>query len=285
MQTLLSQPVVTILKERTKATVTRLLAKDIEPHLAVILVGEDPSSLKYITIKSRVAKEVGIIVSLYHLEEESSPEQIAETLTFLSKDPEVHGIIVQLPLPEHIPADKIDWLLNQIDPLKDVDGLRGDWKQQEYAGHGLVDLARPQPYSLPPMVASVLSLLDHYQIELANKKVVLVGKGRLVGQPLEDFFKKQKITVQSVDEETEDILHITVSADVLVAGTGQPDLVTYQWVKEGAVVIDCDRDVHSDSVSQIAAALAPSTGGVGPLTVAWLLHNTAEAAAQGESHV
>src|ERR1044072_7040856 len=146
MQTLLSQPVVTILKERTQATVTRLLAEDIEPHLAVILVGADPSSLKYITIKSRVAKEVGIIVSLYHLEEESSPEQIAETLTFLSKDPEVHGIIVQLPLPEHIPADKIDWLLNQIDPLKDVDGLRGDWKQQEYAGHGFVDLARPQPH-------------------------------------------------------------------------------------------------------------------------------------------
>ena len=128
------------------------------------------------------------------------------------------------------------------------------------------------------MVAAVCLLLSHYKISLNDKRIVIVGKGILVGQPLVTFFQKLGYTVESVDEETEHILTITKQADILIAGTGSPDLITFQWVKAGAVVLDCAHDVHRDSVDQIAGAVAPATGGLGPLTVAWLLHNTIRAA-------
>lgn len=284
MQKLLSAPLVKKLHERTKAEVARLVDGGIDPHLAVVLVGEDPSSVKYVSIKNQVAKDLGIIVSLYHLEEDSTFQQMVESIQFLNADEDVHGIILQLPLPEHITVEQVDELLTLINPEKDVDGLRGDWKKLTYPGTTLDDLLKHQPWSLPPMVSSILSLLDFYHIDLTGKKVVSVGRGRLVGKPLELFLDKLGVDVRAVDEETEHILDITSSADVLIAATGEPDLITYQWVKEGAVVIDCNQDVHVDSVSQVASALAPAVGGVGPLTVAWLLHNTAQAAAQKVSN-
>jgi len=284
MQTLLSQPVVADLHARIKQRASELIDRGVEPHLAVVLVGEDPSSVKYVGIKSRVAKELGIIVSLYHLEESSSFEEIEKTLTYLSNDPEVHGVIVQLPLPEHITPAQVDKLLKVITPEKDVDGLRGDWKKLHYSGYTLKALLEPQRLALPPMVGSVLSLLDYYNIDLAHKHVVVVGKGRLVGQPLEEYLSKVGVEVQAVTEETPNILTITQSADILIVGVGEPDLVTYQWIKEGAVVVDCNADVHLDSVSQVASAIAPPVGGVGPLTVSWLLYNTVQAASYGGSH-
>lgn len=280
MQSLLSAGLVKELHERTKLAVASLVDRGIDPHLAVVIVGEEPASVKYVGIKERVAKELGIIVSLYHLEEDSTYEQIAETLTFLSEDAEVHGIILQLPLPEHFSNEQVDSLLQTIAPEKDVDGLRGDWKQLSYKGFSLDALSTYQKWALPPMVSSVLSLLDYYNIDVTDKKVVLVGRGRLVGQPLEEYLSKQGVDVRAVDEETEGILEVAKQADILIVAAGQPDLVTYQWVKEGAVVVDCNQDVHVDSVSQIASALAPAVGGVGPLTVTWLLHNTVQAAAQ-----
>jgi methylenetetrahydrofolate dehydrogenase (NADP+)/methenyltetrahydrofolate cyclohydrolase len=280
MQSLLSTTLVKELHEHTKLAVAKLVDAGIDPHLAVVLVGEEPASVKYVSIKDRVAKELGVIVSLYHLEDDTSVDKIAETLTFLSADPEVHGIILQLPLPGHISQEQVDTLLQTIAPEKDVDGLRGDWKKLTYSGTSIQALLTPQSWALPPMVSSVLSLLDNYNISVTDKKVVLVGRGRLVGQPLEEYLSKLGVDVKAVDEETVGILDIAKEADILIVAAGQPDLVTYQWVKDGAVVVDCNQDVHVDSVSQIASALAPAVGGVGPLTVAWLLHNTVQAAAQ-----
>lgn len=256
-----------------------LIDRGVTPHLAVVLIGDDPDSLRYIDIKTKRAKECGITVSLYHMEDTTPEQDIFNVLDFLSADDEVHGIIVQLPVPGFNEPKKMEELLSHIAVQKDVDGLRGEWKKQHYSGTSLVALRAGFEYALPPMVAAVCILLDHYKISLADKNIVIVGKGVLVGQPLEFFLKdSQKLQVTTVDEKTDKILEITTAADILITGTGNKDLITYQWVKPGAVVLDCAADVHRDSVDQIVQAVAPATGGLGPLTVTWLLFNTLRAA-------
>lgn len=278
MNTLLSAPLVsTLLKDVTLRT-GRLIDAGIDPQLAVILIGDDPDSLKYISIKSKRAKEAGIIVSVYHMESGISFKEVAEVIAFLAEDVDVHGIILQLPLPDYFTPEQTDQLLALVPSNKDVDGLRGEWRKQKYQEPSMADLLLPRMALLPPMICSVVSLLEQYSISLREKKVILVGAGRLVGAPLFTYLSSLDIDVQNVDEETEGILDITSQADILISGTGQPDLITYQWVKPGAVVIDCASDVHMDSVEQVASAIAPSIGGVGPLTVAWLLHNCVQAA-------
>lgn len=277
MQTLLSQPIIEMLFEHTKAETDRLIEAGLDPQLGVMLVGQDPDSLKYIEIKSRRAKEAGIILSLYHLEAETPFPVVQESLDFLSKDPEMAGIILQLPLPPQFSAEQVTKLLESIIPVKDVDGLSGTWQKNTSYPKGIQEILAYKELPLPPMVYAVISLLDYYEIDPASKKIVLVGGGRLVGTPLSFYFKACGYDVTVVDENTENILAITIEADILICGTGQKELVTYQWVKPGATVIDCAADVHMDSVSQVAGAIAPPIGGIGPLTVAWLLHNTIEA--------
>ena len=277
MKALLSATLVGRMLRDTANTASGLIGRGIDPQLAAVLVGNNPESVKYIAMKSRRAMEAGIILSTYHLEETLSYDQIAKVLDYLAADHDIHGIILQLPLPGHFTAEQTDALLKLIPASKDVDGLRGDWKTQEYGAPAYADLVLSRPFSLPPMVGAVVSLLDEYAIPLTGKKIVLVGSGRLVGSPLLSYFKLLGLDAQAVNEETEGILDIAFQADILITGTGQKDLVTYQWVKPGATVVDCAADVHFDSVSQVADALAPSVGGVGPLTMAWLLHNTVQA--------
>ncbi len=278
MRELSSTPFIDKLHLALKNRAAALIDAGISPHIAVILVGEDPESIRYVATKEERAKEDGIIVSLYHVPENTPFEELVNTLQFLAADSEVHGILVQLPLPKRFSTDQLDALLAIIPAEKDVDGLKGDWEFLSYAPTALSRLAAYQRGPLPPMVLAVMSLLDHYHVDLTGQKIVIVGKGRLVGQPLESYFRKLSLDVIAVDEETPDILSITKEADVLITGTGETDLITYQWVKEGATVIDCARDVHTDSVSQIAGALSPAKGGIGPLTVAWLLNNALNSA-------
>lgn len=283
MRELSSTPFIAELHLELKARAAALIDSGTDPHVAVVLVGENPDSVKYVAVKEKRSKEDGIILSLYHLLEAAPYEEIANTLQFLAADSDVHGIILQLPLPESITREQLDHLIEIIPIEKDVDGLRGDWESLTYQSPAISSLAGPQRGALPPMVLAVMSLLDHYDIDAMGKQVVLVGKGRLVGKPLEHFFHKLGVQVESVDEHTENIITITKQADILITGTGEPNLVTYQWVKEGAVVIDCSGDVHVDSVGQVAEALSPAQGGVGPLTVVWLLNNVLNAA-QEASH-
>jgi methylenetetrahydrofolate dehydrogenase (NADP+)/methenyltetrahydrofolate cyclohydrolase len=284
MQELSSKPFIANLHLKLKQRSTALIdGKDIEPHLAVVLVGEDEQSLAYVGMKEQRSKEDGIILSLYHLAADVSFEEVQGTVKFLSQDPEVHGIIIQLPLPKRFTNEQLEALIQLIPSHLDVDGLRGDWQKLSYTKSDTGSLASPQTAPLPPMILSVMSLLNHYSISIEGKKVVIVGKGRLVGMPLFQFFQKLGVDVAAVDEETPDILSITKEADILITGTGEPDLITYQWVKEGAVVIDCAGDVHWDSVSQIASALTPAKGAIGPLTVLWLLSNVVNSA-EGVSH-
>ena len=278
MQTLISKPIVSQIEQATKKMVVKMVDEGLDPQLAVILVGNRPDSLTYVDMKTRKAKEMGIILSLYHLGENSSYEEIAETIQFLNEDTDIHSVIIQLPLPSHISQEQTNQLLNLVSKEKDVDGLRGDWQTIKAWPTSLAGLLGGRELFLPPMVCSVLALLSYYQISLSGQKIVLVGKGRLVGQPLLSFMQSLGLDVTAVDEETSDILTITTSADILICGTGEPDLITYQWIKEGAVVIDCAKDVHFDSVSQLASSISPAIGGIGPLTVSWLLNNAAQAA-------
>ena len=278
MISLESKPILTPLRAELAQQVTKLIASGVEPHLAAVLVGDDEQSLRYIERKTFAAHELGIIFSVYHLEAGMPCSEIEQTIKFLGADPEVHGIILQLPLPEEYSPKDIDLLIKAIPPAKDVDGLRGDWETLTFTQYSLESLLGTQPYALPPMIGSVCSILDQYKIDLEGKKIVIVGEGRLVGAPLSAFFKKLHFDVTVVDEHTKNIFDVTVEADVLITGTGQTDLITYQWIKEGATVINCSQDVHEDSVKQVAGALSPSVGGIGPLTVFWLLHNSYQAA-------
>lgn len=277
MQVLASAPLLEQLLPPLRQETAALIDRGIEPHLGIILVGENEESERYIRVKSKMAKEVGILASLYNLEQ-GTEKEVLDTLTFLGGDPEMHGIIIQLPLPESFSAEVTDQLLATINPQKDVDGLTNQWQAAQYSKATLDSFLHPAGSLLPPMVMAVCSLLEHYKLPLQDKKIVIVGKGRLVGQPLFTFFSKLGREVTAVDEETEGILAITQQADILVTGTGVPDLITYQWIKEGAVVIDCSGDVHFDSVQQVASALSPTPGGIGPLNTCWLLHNTIQTA-------
>ena len=284
MKHLLSKELVASINLETRKLVAEAVDAGVDPQLGVIMVGAHPASVRYVGIKSRQAKENGIILSLYQMDDDVSFEQIEEAVRFLDADTDVHGLIIQLPLPERFTAQQTDHLIGLISPAKDVDGLRGDWKTLAYTKYGLESLLAPAPLALPPMVESVTSLLDYYEIDLAGKRIVLVGEGRLVGSPLRSYLEALGMDVVTVDEETEKIFDVTRTADILIAGTGQDELITYEWIKEGAVVIDCAADIHTDSVEQVASAVAPSRGGVGPLTVAWLLHNSAQAALREVTH-
>lgn len=278
MQSLKSQPITDRLHHSIKERAAALIDRGIDPQVAVVMVGTDPESATYVSIKEKRAKEDGIILSLYHLAADAPFVEIEQTLQFLATDPDMHGIVLQLPLPKRFTASEVDRLIALIPPSKDVDGLAGGWKRRSYASAHTATLQEYQADPLPPMVLAVLSLLDHYQVPLEGKRIVLVGNGRLVGAPLHAFFQLLGLSDQVVDEHTENILAITKEADILITGTGERGLVTYQWVKEGATVIDCSGDIHTGSVEQVAGALSPAQGGIGPLTVAWLLHNVINAA-------
>ncbi len=280
MQLLTSEPLVATLSAHTHRAVADLSGRNITPHLAIVLIGSNPDSLTYIDKKQARAKELGIVVSIYHIDENEPHEQAIVAVQHLAQDEEVHGIIVQLPLPTSWTKEQTDELISHIPVAKDVDGLTGAWVSSVAVTTDPATAIMASTVCIPPMVAAVLLLLNHYAITLTDKKIVLVGKGRLVGTPLEHYLHAAGCTVQSVDEETDDILSITTTADILVSGTGTQDLITYQWVQEGAVVIDCAKDVHRDSVDQVAGAVSPAKGGVGPVTVQWLLHNTVLAAVQ-----
>ncbi|MBU6389246.1 bifunctional 5,10-methylenetetrahydrofolate dehydrogenase/5,10-methenyltetrahydrofolate cyclohydrolase [Patescibacteria group bacterium] len=285
MNTILSKPLVQDLKKITADAVARLADRHLAVHMAVIQVGGNPDSLRYIGYKAKAAKETGIIFSEYLMEDNVTKARVEETIRFLNDDPEVQGIFIQLPLPDGFSSADERELLASIDPYKDADGLTEKWKSLSYTDIRMTSLLAPRPYALPPMVLAVASLLDYYQLDVKDKKVVIVGDGRLTGAPLYDFFAKLKVDVELVTEETENALKKTQRADILVTDIGQKDMITYQWVKEGVVVIDCAEDVHTDSVSQVASALAPSKGGVGPLTVQWLLYNVVQSTLNMEGGV
>lgn len=240
-----------------RPSVSELIAQGKQPKLDVVLVGHDSSSLAYIKIKQKRAEEIGIDFSLHRLDENTSEESVLTVIENLNNEETVSGIIIQLPLPEHIDTDKV---LKAVALEKDVDGLR------------------PGTNFTPPTVQAIIELLHAYDIKVVDKKIVLVGEGRLVGGPLHRELKGLNLDITICDKSTSDLAACTINADILVSATGNEHLIQPSMVKEGAVIIDVDREVNFEAVYDKVGYITPQKGGVGPLTVAFLLSNVVEAA-------
>ena len=267
-----------------------MIAGGLLPHLAVILVGENPASASYVRGKQRAGQETGIRVVIHKLETELDPRQterrIRDRIELLNADADVHGIILQLPLPEGVDADT---LLDRIDPLKDVDGLHP-------TNQGRILQGRER--YLPATPHGVQQLLVRSGADPGGKHVVIVGRSRLVGMPLAAMLAQKRqganATVTVCHTHTQDLHAVTRTADILVAATGRPGTITADMVHDGVTVIDVGvnrvedasrkrgyrlvGDVDFASVSEVASAITPVPGGVGPMTVAMLLNNVTRAA-------
>jgi methylenetetrahydrofolate dehydrogenase (NADP+)/methenyltetrahydrofolate cyclohydrolase len=254
----------------------------IKPGLAVILVGQDPASAVYVRNKIRACSDVGIRSYRFDFESDVDPKIVIDKIRALNADPEVHGILVQLPLPPHFALADI---LRTISADKDVDGFH------LYNVGGLVigDTVFP-----PCTPYGVLKLLEHEHIALEGKNVVVVGASNIVGKPMALMLMQREATVAICHAKTRDLAQFTILADILVVAAGQPNLILPQMVKTGAVVIDVGinrladgrlvGDVDFEGVRQKASYLTPVPGGVGPMTVTMLLVNTilsAERTAKG----
>jgi methylenetetrahydrofolate dehydrogenase (NADP+)/methenyltetrahydrofolate cyclohydrolase len=247
------------------------------PGLATVLVGDDPASEIYVSNKRRTTEEVGMR-SIHHGPEASiREEELLDLVRELGEDDEVDGILVQLPLPAHIDSDAI---VQALDPKKDVDGLTP-------VNAGL--LAHGTPGLVPCTPAGVMELLAHEGVELEGAEAVVVGRSKLVGVPVARLLLAANATVTMCHSRTRDLDATCRRADVLVAAVGVPRLLGAEAVKPGAVVIDVGMnrledglagDVDYDAAAEVAAAITPVPGGVGPMTIAMLLSNTLQAARQ-----
>lgn len=244
---------------------------NVVPNLAIIMIGNNPDSEIYVKRKIDFAKKIGANAYTVALPE-SDPNKITQEMLLagiekLNKDKNVHGIIIQAPLPAHL-----DWFeaIKKVAPEKDVDGMNSDF--------------------VPATARGVLTLLNYYKIPVKDKKVVVMGRSRLVGKPIADLMIKNGATVTVVHSQTPEPEKITREADILIVAIGKPELVGAEYVKEGAVVIDVGismvinsdgtkkifGDIDLDSVSPIVSAISPVPGGVGPMTVASLFQNLVE---------
>jgi len=235
-----------------------IATKSPKPILAVVLVGENASSLAYVKLKEKRAKDLGIGFELYHFPNIVNQEALEKLIDDLNCNKYVTGILVQLPLPKKIDEKKI---LSKIKQKKDVDGLTGK---------------KPTVTAL-----AIMEILKYYHIDLANKNIVIVGHGKLVGAPLEKLLKEKKYKVTVCDKSTSDIKDKILTADIIITATGVPGLITADMVKKSAVIIDAgmaeiDGKIQGDvdaKVYEKVSAYTPSPGGVGPVTVACLMKN------------
>ncbi|GGJ32954.1 bifunctional 5,10-methylenetetrahydrofolate dehydrogenase/5,10-methenyltetrahydrofolate cyclohydrolase [Deinococcus roseus] len=244
------------------------------PHLHVVRLGEDPASVSYVRLKDRKAREIGLKSTVHVLPEESSQADLLVLIEHLNQDQDAHGILVQLPLPRHIDAQTV---IETINPLKDVDGFHPENVGKLWLG---------QEALLPCTPAGILALCDHHQIQLSGKQVVIVGRSNIVGKPLAALMLSRDATVTIAHSRTLNLSEVTRRADVLVAAVGRPGTITPEMVKPGAVVLDVGvnrlegklvGDVAPE-VQEVAGALTPVPGGIGPMTVANLMLNTVLAA-------
>lgn len=258
----------------------------ITPGITVVIVGDDPASHVYVRSKERAAKEIGMEGAVIKLPADTTQAQLAQTVSDLNENPSVHGILVQIPLPDHLDEDEV---VRSIDPRKDVDGLHPENVGLLFGGQTRFAPATPQ---------GVQRMLVEEGVEVNGAHVVIVGRSNLVGKPLAGLLlgrgKGANATVTICHTGTKDLAAETSRADVLVSATGIPGSITGEMVKPGAVVIDVGTtrvpdssrksgyrlagDVIFDEAAKVASAITPVPGGVGPMTIAMLLHNVLQAA-------
>jgi methylenetetrahydrofolate dehydrogenase (NADP+)/methenyltetrahydrofolate cyclohydrolase len=258
--------------------VKELRARGVAPGLAVVLVGDDPASQVYVKNKDRAAAEAGFEVRTLCLPATTAQAELLARVDELNRDRGVHGILVQLPLPRGLAAGPV---LERLDPAKDVDGL---------TARNVAALWRGEDGLVPCTPAGCIELLDRHGIAIEGKRAVVIGRSQLVGKPLAALLLARNATVTLAHSKTRDLPSVAREAEILVAAVGRPRLVRASWVRPGAAVLDVGinrledgrlcGDVDFHEVLGIAGAITPVPGGVGPMTIAMLLANTARAAAR-----
>lgn len=263
--------------------VTRLKGDHgITPGLAVVLVGEDPASQVYVRSKGKMTLEVGMKSVEHKLDVDTPEADLLAVIDQLNNDPEIHGILVQLPLPKHLDEDLV---INSIDPAKDVDGFH-------VSNVGLLGTGQKSMVPCTPL-GCLMMLRDHHG-SISGMDAVVIGRSNIVGKPMAQLLLNDSATVTIAHSRTKDLADVVRRADIVVAAVGRPEMVPGDWIKPGATVIDVGinrldapekgegktklvGDVHYESCAAVAGAITPVPGGVGPMTIACLLANTVTA--------
>ena len=263
------------IKDELKEKVEKLSSEGIEGALAVIQVGNDPASSVYVRNKKRACEYIGIRSESYELPEETTEDELLTLIETLNEDPKINGILCQLPVPAHMDENKI---IRTIAPEKDVDGFHTQ-------NVGALVVGQRGFVSCTP--AGVIQLLKRSGIDIAGKHCVVVGRSNIVGKPMALLMLKENATVTICHSRTADLKAVCKQADILIVAVGKPKMITAEYVKEGAAVIDVGihrqedgklcGDVDFDQVETIAGAITPVPGGVGPMTIAMLMNNCVEA--------
>ena len=263
------------IKDELRQTVAELKAQGKEGALAVIQVGSDPASSVYVRNKKRACEYIGIRSESYELPEQTSEDELLALIDRLNRDPKINGILCQLPVPAHMDEDKI---IRAIDPAKDVDGFHAQ-------NVGALVIGQQGFVSCTP--AGIIQLLKRSGVEIAGKNCVIIGRSNIVGKPMALLMLRENATVTVCHSKTKNLPEICRQADILIVAIGRPKMITAEYVKEGAVVIDVGihrqedgklcGDVDFAQVEPIAGAITPVPGGVGPMTIAMLMNNCVEA--------
>lgn len=263
-------------RQEIKERVEALKAAGITPGLAVILVGNNPASQSYVRGKGKASEEAGIHFELITFPEDISEERLLQEIDRVNEDIHIHGLLVQLPLPKHIHEDAV---IERISPLKDVDGFHPISIGRMMIG---------QDTFLPCTPHGIIELVKEKNIDINGKHVVVVGRSNIVGKPVGQLFLNENATVTYTHSRTVNLKEMTKMADILVVAVGKPKMITADYVKQGAVVIDVGvnrldtgklcGDVDFDNVLPVAGYITPVPKGVGPMTITMLLDNTVLAA-------
>ncbi len=262
-------------RSAARPQVEQLVARGVQPGLAVILAGDNPASRVYVRNKVRACEETGLRSEMHEFQGNVEEAVLLERISHLNSDPRVHGILVQLPLPRHVSASRV---LAAVSPAKDVDGFHAE---------NLGALVSGQPGFVPCTPAGVLHMLEQAQVPLAGRHAVVVGRSNIVGKPMALLLLQKDATVTICHSRTANLAEMTRQADVLVAAVGIAKLIKQEMVKPGACVIDVGMnrladgalagDVDFAAVRTVAGWITPVPGGVGPMTVAMLMRNTVDA--------
>lgn len=268
-------------RDEVNLRVQALSKQGVVPGLAVVLAGDDPASQVYVRNKERMAGRVGINAQTIRLPESLEPSQLRETIHRLNADEAVDGILVQLPLPGHIDGPLATSILNEIDPAKDVDGLHP---------LNLGRLLAGEPGFVACTPSGCMRLLKEADVICRGRRAVVIGRSTIVGKPMAHLLLAADATVTICHSRTQDLAYRVREADIIIAAVGRPEFIKRDWVKPGAAVIDVGinrtadgklvGDVAYDEVAEVAGAITPVPGGVGPMTIAYLLHNVTRAAAR-----
>jgi methylenetetrahydrofolate dehydrogenase (NADP+)/methenyltetrahydrofolate cyclohydrolase len=259
-------------REALKPRIAALKEKGIQPCLATILVGDDPSSATYVRMKGNACERLGIESKRIHLPAETTTEELVQVIQDLNNDEKVHGILLQHPVPGHIDERKA---FETISIEKDVDGVTSWGYGQTALGFGLYPSCTP---------AAIMKIMEYYGISAEGKHAVVIGRSPILGKPVSALLLNANATVTTCHSYTKNLPEIVAQGDIVVAAVGKPEFIKGEWLKEGAVVLDAGYnpgnigDVEYESCLEKASAITPVPGGVGPVTISMLLKHTVDAA-------